>query len=118
MTLTVREMMNSEVDVIIEYFFKSTPEHLDMLGVDPTRLPTPENWRERFRQDYAQPIEQRARIAVIWLSSDQPIAFRPPTRSVMASKPTCICMSPNPNVGTKASEPKGCGAASRSISSG
>jgi RimJ/RimL family protein N-acetyltransferase len=75
MTLTVREMMNSEVEVIIEYFFKSTPEHLEMLGVDPSRLPTPEVWRERFRQDYAQPIEQRGRNAVIWLSGGQPIGF-------------------------------------------
>jgi RimJ/RimL family protein N-acetyltransferase len=75
MTLTVREMMDSEVDVIIEYFFKSTPEYLEMLGVDPTRLPTPETWRERFRQDYAQPIERRGRIAVIWLSGDQPVGF-------------------------------------------
>jgi hypothetical protein len=39
MTLTAREMMNSEVEVIIEYFFKSTPEYLETLGVDPTRHP-------------------------------------------------------------------------------
>jgi RimJ/RimL family protein N-acetyltransferase len=75
MTLTVPEMMDSEVDVIIEYFFKSAPEYLEMLGVDPTHLPTPEIWRECFRQDYAQPIEQRTRIAVIWLSGDQPVGF-------------------------------------------
>ena len=75
MTLTVREMTSSEVDLIIEYFLQSTPEHLEMLGVDPTRLLDPESWRERFRQDFVRPIEQRARIAVIWLSGDQPIGF-------------------------------------------
>jgi RimJ/RimL family protein N-acetyltransferase len=75
MTLTVREVTSSEVDLIIEYFIQSTPEHLEMLGVDSTRLPDPESWRERFRQDFARPIEQRARIAVIWLSGDQPIGF-------------------------------------------
>ncbi|WP_245283596.1 hypothetical protein [Bradyrhizobium sp. URHD0069] len=41
MTLTVREMTGSEVDIIIDYFQKSTPEHLEILGVDPTRLPNP-----------------------------------------------------------------------------
>ncbi len=49
MTLTVREMADSEADVVIEYFLKSTPEHLENLGVDPTRLPAPEGWRERLR---------------------------------------------------------------------
>jgi hypothetical protein len=39
MTLAVREMTGSEVDVIIDYFQQSTPEHLETLGVDPARLP-------------------------------------------------------------------------------
>ena len=75
MTLTVREMTGSEVDLIIGYFFNSTPEYLETLGVDPSRLPAPESWRERFRRECAQPIEQRAWLAVIWLSDDQPIGF-------------------------------------------
>ena len=45
MDLTVREMMISEVDLIINYFHRSAPEHLEMLGVDPTRLPRPDAWR-------------------------------------------------------------------------
>jgi RimJ/RimL family protein N-acetyltransferase len=75
MTLTVREMAGSEADVIIEYFLKSTPEHLENLGVDPTRLPAPESWRERLRRGNAQPIEQRAWIAVIWQLGNEPIGF-------------------------------------------
>jgi RimJ/RimL family protein N-acetyltransferase len=75
MTLTVREMAGSEIDIIIEYFLGSTPEHLDMLGVDPTRMPHPESWRERLRNEFARPIEQRATIVVIWLLDDRPIGF-------------------------------------------
>jgi RimJ/RimL family protein N-acetyltransferase len=37
MTLTVREMTAAETDLIVEYFLHSTPEHLEMLGVDPGR---------------------------------------------------------------------------------
>ena len=40
MTLTVREMAAAETDLIVDYFLNSTPEHLEMLGVDPTRLPS------------------------------------------------------------------------------
>jgi RimJ/RimL family protein N-acetyltransferase len=75
MTLTVREMMASEVDVIIEYFQSSTPEHLEMLGVDPTRFPPATSGRERLRRESALPIEQRNVVLVIWLSDDQPIGF-------------------------------------------
>jgi hypothetical protein len=35
MTLTVREMTGSEVDIIIDHFQKSTPEDLEILGVGP-----------------------------------------------------------------------------------
>jgi RimJ/RimL family protein N-acetyltransferase len=75
MTLTVREMTGSEIDLIIDYFYNSTPEHLETLGIDPSRLPNQESWRERFRNECVQPIEQRATIFVIWLAGDRPIGF-------------------------------------------
>ncbi len=75
MTLIVREMVNSEVDVVINYFLGSTPEYLDMLGVDPSRLPPPESWRERLQRESVRPIERRGWMVLIWLSDDQPIGF-------------------------------------------
>jgi hypothetical protein len=39
MSLVVREMALDEVDLVIGYFHGSTREHLETLGVDPTRLP-------------------------------------------------------------------------------
>jgi len=75
MTISVREMTDSEFDIVIDYFHKSTPEFLETLGVDPTRLPSPDRWRERFQRDSARPIAQRASLVVIWLSNDQPIGF-------------------------------------------
>jgi len=75
MALTVREMAGSEIDIIIEYFLGSTPEHLEILGVDRSRLPTAERLRERFARERALPIEQRAWVVVIWLLDDRPIGF-------------------------------------------
>ena len=75
MTLTVREMTAAETDLIVEYFLNSTPEHLEMLGVDPTRFPSAASCRERLRREAALPIEQRNVVLVIWLSGDQPIGF-------------------------------------------
>jgi RimJ/RimL family protein N-acetyltransferase len=75
MTLTVREMTAAETDLIVEYFLHSTPEHLEMLGVDPTRFPPVAGWRERLRREAALPVEQRNAVLVIWLSADRPIGF-------------------------------------------
>ena len=75
MALTVREMMSSEVNIIIQYFQDSTPEHLETLGVDPSRLPPAQSWRERLQRECTLPIEQRTVMLVIWLSDDQPVGF-------------------------------------------
>jgi RimJ/RimL family protein N-acetyltransferase len=75
MTLTVREMMRSEFGLVIEYFLKATPEFLEVMGVDPSRLPTPEKWRDRFEREHGRPIEQRGWMIVIWLLEEQPVGF-------------------------------------------
>ena len=75
MPLAVREMTGSEVDIIIDYFQESTPEHLEALGVDPTRLPAPESWRERLRHQCALPIEQKNLVLLVWLLGDRRIGF-------------------------------------------
>ncbi len=75
MNLTVRPMTLPETDLIIEYFHGSTSEHLELMGVDPTRLPTASAWRERFQRDFAMPIEQRAAFQTIWLEDDRPIGY-------------------------------------------
>jgi len=73
--LSIGEMKLDEVGVIISYFHRATPEHLEMLGVDPTKLPDPAKWLERFAYEYDQPIAKRRTLLVIWKSDDEPIGF-------------------------------------------
>jgi RimJ/RimL family protein N-acetyltransferase len=75
MNINVRPMTLPETDLIIDYFHSSTPEHLELMGVDPTRLPTPSAWRERYKEHFATPIEQRQNFQTIWLDNDQPIGM-------------------------------------------
>jgi hypothetical protein len=75
MTLAVREMEADEAELVIDYFHTATPEHLELLGVDPTRLPSIEAWRDRFRREFALPIAQRTTLLVIWLRDEQPVGF-------------------------------------------
>jgi RimJ/RimL family protein N-acetyltransferase len=71
----VRELQPAETDVVIDYFLGATPEHLEMLGVDPSRLPPAETWRKRFAADLSMPPQQRKNFALIWLLGEQPIGF-------------------------------------------
>jgi RimJ/RimL family protein N-acetyltransferase len=71
----VREMKLSEVGLIVDYFHRSTPEHLEMLGVDPTRLPRSDAWHDRFQREYALPVDRRMALFVIWLLDDLPVGF-------------------------------------------
>lgn len=75
MTLRAREMKLSEVEIIIDYLHNSPPEHLEMMGVDPTRLPRRTDWLERFQHEYSLPVEQRTVLLVMWLSDDHPVGF-------------------------------------------
>src|SRR5579859_337286 len=75
MAVTVREMAVGELDLIIRYFHAATPEFLETLGVDPSRLPAPAAWRERLEQQCGLPMDQRASVALIWLLDGEPCGF-------------------------------------------
>ena len=75
MTLAVREMRGTEVGLIIDYFQNATPEQMEALGADPTRLPPTEAWRDRLRRETELPANLRTMVLVIWLSDERPIGF-------------------------------------------
>lgn len=75
MHLTVREMTLDEVNLVIDYFYSSTPEHLEMMGVDPSRLLSRQAWHARFASESALPAGERQLYPVIWLLDDRPIGY-------------------------------------------
>lgn len=75
MTVAVRLMELRETRIIIDYFWRATPEHLEILGVDPTRLPAAEAWRRQYDRLFELPLEQRSSVLVLWLDDGEPIGF-------------------------------------------
>ena len=73
MTRNVRELTKDDVDLIIDYFLNSTPEHLLRLGVDETKLPGKNEWRIIILNDLEQPLEKRKFYYVIWEVNDIPV---------------------------------------------
>jgi RimJ/RimL family protein N-acetyltransferase len=75
MSLTVREIEIAEFDIVLDYFHDATPEFLETMGIDPTRIPDRNVWRERFRSDSALPASQRSSIVLLWLMDGRPVGF-------------------------------------------
>jgi RimJ/RimL family protein N-acetyltransferase len=75
MDILVRAMSLDETDIVIDYFHSSTPEHLEMLGVDPTRLPSRGAWAERFRQLFQMPNEEKWGLYLTWLADGRVVGF-------------------------------------------
>jgi hypothetical protein len=55
MGVSVRQMELAEAQLVIDYFHTATPEHLELLGVDPTRLPEPDRWMDTYAAITASP---------------------------------------------------------------
>jgi RimJ/RimL family protein N-acetyltransferase len=65
-TRRARPMLLSDAHVIIDYFHSASPEFLNGLGVDPSRLPPRAQWQARFEHLFALPIEERNFFGIIW----------------------------------------------------
>ncbi|MGA2303730.1 MAG: GNAT family protein [Acidimicrobiales bacterium] len=73
--LAVREMQLFEVSIRIDYFHDAPDEHLRVLGVDRSLLPTREAWRAFYEEDYARPIRDRINYSLVWLRDGQVVGF-------------------------------------------
>jgi RimJ/RimL family protein N-acetyltransferase len=73
--LTVREMELADVDVRIDYFHNASDDHLRMLGVDRTLLPSREEWHQFYETDYARPIRERINYSLVWERDGQAVGF-------------------------------------------
>jgi RimJ/RimL family protein N-acetyltransferase len=65
----------AEADCIIDYFHGATPEHLEQLGVDPSRLPDRTRWREILARELGLPIPERRALAVLWEADGRTVGF-------------------------------------------
>jgi hypothetical protein len=116
MEIVAREMVAGEINIVIDYFHSSTPEHLEMLGVDPTRLPPKQVWKDRFRQLFATPIEARSGFYVTWLADNRVVGFSSCDKMSLAIGQICIFTSRSLNIGNVGSGRNACSKPWRSTS--
>jgi RimJ/RimL family protein N-acetyltransferase len=71
--IAVREMKLKDAESIVRYFHDGTPEFHKLLGVDPSKLPSVEDWIKLIHSEHALPLEQKQFFYVIWLYDGKPI---------------------------------------------
>jgi RimJ/RimL family protein N-acetyltransferase len=64
--LSVRELRETDIDLIADYWLNSDGEFLRSLGVDLDKLPTRENWDQMLTEQLNTPLEQKKSYCIIW----------------------------------------------------
>src|SRR5947209_3868579 len=85
-TRVARPMLLSETDIIIDYFHSASPELLNILGVDPSRLPERAQWKARFEHLFSLPIEERNFFAILWEIDGRPAGWSSADRIVFGEE--------------------------------
>lgn len=71
--LSVRELQQSDINLIADYWLKSDKSFMEAMGVDVTKIPAREQWFEMLMEQISLPIEEKKSYCIIWLVNDKPI---------------------------------------------
>ena len=71
--LSVREIQHSDIEPLSDYWFKSDPEFLVAMGVDLSKMPTRDEWKQMLTEQISQSYEEKRSYCIIWLVNDEPI---------------------------------------------
>ena len=71
--LTVREIQQSDIEPLSDYWFQSDPSFLINMGVDISKMPDREQWKQMLTEQISQPYEQKKSYCIIWLINGEPI---------------------------------------------
>lgn len=71
--LSVRELEESDIDLIADYWVNSDPAHMVGMGVDLDKIPPREGFTNFLYEQLKSPVENRASYALIWLIDNQPV---------------------------------------------
>ena len=73
MKISIREMIESDIELITNYFLNLNPEFLNQLGIDRNNLPNKTQWIEKLQLEYKKPNVQKDFYYIIWCLDGKPI---------------------------------------------
>ncbi len=67
--LSVRELQEADIELLINYWLGSDPAFLVGMGVDLAKIPGREEWKEMLLEQLRQTPEEKKSYCIIWLVS-------------------------------------------------
>ena len=64
--LTVREMRESDIELIIQYWLNADKAFLERMGADINKIPARDEWRKMLTEQLSQPVEEKKSYCMIW----------------------------------------------------
>jgi RimJ/RimL family protein N-acetyltransferase len=71
--LSVREIAQEDIPLIINYWLTSTHEHLTAMGVDITKLPAENEWQHMLEEQLQQSYIEKKSYCIIWLINNEAV---------------------------------------------
>lgn len=71
--LSVKELKEKDINLIADYWFTATPEHLKSMGVDPAKMPQKDDFKAALLTQLTLPFEEKKAYAVIWYVNNEPV---------------------------------------------
>ena len=66
-------MQQSDIDLIIQYWLTASPEFLKDMGVDLSKMPSEQEWKEMLLGQLKQDYPQKKSYCIIWLLNEKPV---------------------------------------------
>ncbi|MEP7253055.1 MAG: GNAT family protein [Ginsengibacter sp.] len=70
--LSVREIKESDIPLIIDYWYDADDEFLVRLGVDVNKIPSRTSWHNMLLQQISQPYSKKKSYCIIWEVDSNP----------------------------------------------
>jgi RimJ/RimL family protein N-acetyltransferase len=71
--LSVREITQSDVALITQYWLNASADYLEGMGVDLNKMPTEAAWTSMLGEQISKPYEQKKSYCTIWELNGKPI---------------------------------------------
>ena len=71
--LSLRELRESDIEPLSDYWFKSDPSFLVNMGVDLSKIPPREEWEQMLMEQIGQSYQEKKSYCLVWLLNDEPV---------------------------------------------
>ena len=73
MKLSTRELIESDIENIVDYFLNADIDFLRHMGADKQKLPERNTWINLIKAEYGKAYEEKEFYYIVWLIDEQPV---------------------------------------------